>query len=294
MKSFSLMLTITAIFTLLLMACTPKPLDIQLDDVAPKLVVASQVIPNQIMIVTLSKSFSALEFSQDDSDSIPDELLDQLLVTDGTVTISYLGQTDTLYMVVPGLYASITTPQYDNIDYTLEAYDPYTGLSVTSTTRMLPFVAFDTVYLSRETVGGFETIRVDYALNDPTGDNWYMINFYSGYNDPNDLSSPFQENNDGLAETELLSDQTFGSSYHTGHYHLFDVDEEEIDTLFITLSNISEEYYDYLALRERGGNLFSQVVSEPINYPSNVVGGYGFFNTHHPNIHIFDLDSLPE
>jgi hypothetical protein len=45
----------------MLFGCVPKPIDIDVKAADPKLVLASQVIPNQIMIVSLTRSFSALK-----------------------------------------------------------------------------------------------------------------------------------------------------------------------------------------------------------------------------------------
>lgn len=45
-----------------------------------------------------------------------------------------------------------------------------------------------------------------------------------------------------------------------------------------------------LALREREGGFCTQVVQEPINYPANVIGGYGFFNLAIPDVEVVVVD----
>ena len=62
------------------------------------------------------------------------------------------------------------------------------------------------------------------------------------------------------------------------------------DSLVMTLSNINEDYFNFLSLRKRSQNLFTEIVNEPINYPTNVENGLGFFNTHFPDIYFFDLN----
>ena len=64
------------------------------------------------------------------------------------------------------------------------------------------------------------------------------------------------------------------------------------DSVAIALSNISESYYEFLKKREKGGNVFTELTNEPINYPSNVKGGFGFFNTHFPDVEYFDLNEF--
>ena len=51
------------------------------------------------------------------------------------------------------------------------------------------------------------------------------------------------------------------------------------DVLIVTISSISEGYYNYLEAEERAGNLISSFISEPVSYPTNVDGGYGYFST---------------
>ena len=41
---------------------------------------------------------------------------------------------------------------------------------------MLPFVGFDTLYPIVEEADGDTTVDLEYAITDPPGDNWYVIN----------------------------------------------------------------------------------------------------------------------
>ena len=66
------------------------------------------------------------------------------------------------------------------------------------------------------------------------------------------------------------------------------------DSLMILLSNISEGYYSFLMSRERSGNFLAEATNEPINYPSNVENGLGYFNTHYPSLRFFDLKALKD
>jgi hypothetical protein len=283
--------TISIVTAIALQSCTPEPLDIELDTVEPKLVVSSQVIPNQVMIVTLSKSFSALAFSEEEEgDSVPTDLLNQILVSNATVTITYLGITDTLYGIptVPGLYVSLQTPQFDHVEYTLEAFDPATGMSISSTASMLPFVGFDTVSTSSGTTSNLDWVDVHYEFTDPPNeDNWYMVNYYLQTNDSLQVGSPFTSGNEIPTVTQLLSDQFFENSVYSDTYRLYDLDS---DTILVSVSNISKEYFDFLTLRERSTNFFTDLSKEPLNYPTNIDGGYGFFTTHHPDIEVEIID----
>ena len=270
---------------LLSASCVPDPIDIKIDEAPTKLVVSSQVIPSSIMIVTVSKSFGALSYSSEEEDSLSQELIDQLLVDSANVTISYDGITEQLFPIsnTPGVYWSFTTPQILNTTYTLNVYDPETDLTVSSSAEMLAQVELDTTYGVKDNSTSFEKIVMSYQFTDPSSEaNWYMLNFYAQNNDSVQSGSPF--NNEEIpTQTLLLSDQTFGSSAVSGTVDLFDWPN---DTVFVSLSNISQDYFDYLSARQKSGNLFTDIVKEPITYPSNIEGGYGYFTTHFPDVRV--------
>lgn len=266
--------------------CIPQPLDIALPQAESRLVIASQVVPGDIMIVVVSRSFDALEFSEEESDTVAQELLEQLLVDSALVTISYNGLTDTLFQIpnVAGLYASIGTPQFLNVDYLLEVTDSLgtPPQSVNALSRMLTQVAFNTASVDTGTNAFGTYVDVSYSFTDPPEDNWYMVNYYTP--DTGSASAgAFLSGGSGSTVTQLLSDKTFESSTYVDTFRL---EAWPNDTILVSISNISETYFDFLSLRERGSNFFTDLVKEPLSYPTNVNGGYGFFNTHFPDLRV--------
>ena len=268
--------------TVILTSCTPKPQPLTLDEAETKLVISSQIIPNQIMVVTVSKSFGALSFNSDNGDTLTDELINQLLVSNGIVTVSYQGITDTLFAVpnTPGVYASLNTPQFLNTQYTLNVHDPETGLSVNSSEFMLEQAQIDSVSGLKGQTAGVDYIDVNLKFPDLNGTNWYMANIYTTSDDTLTTSTDPFNNNSVPTQTVLFEQADFTNNYLDSTIRIFDWTQ---DTLFVSVSNISEGYYTYLRQRERGGNIFTSVVGEPINYSTNINGGYGYFTTHYPN-----------
>lgn len=282
-------LFIISVGLLLFSACVPKPIDIEVEPAQPKLVVASQIIPGRIMIIGLTKSFSALSEAVQ-GDTVPEEFLNNTLVSDAFVTVSYFGKIDTLTMLSPGIYASINTLQYDYGVYTLYAKDPSSGLEITAESNIHPKVDFDTVYPVITRTPGDTTIKVHFEFDDLTEKNWYAINYYVKRNTGTgfDINRIFSVgSNKVLTELELLSDLTFENSHHIGETQLSGI--HPTDTIAVSIANISEGYYQFLTAYKRAGGLFNQLTGEPVNYPSNVINGYGYFNTHYPDIRIFDL-----
>lgn len=275
---------------LLLSACLPKPIDIDIEPYQPKLVVSSQIIPGRVMIVALTKSFSALSNSTE-ADTVPATFLDSILVSDAIVTVNYLGNTDTLFMITPGIYASINTLQYSYGVYTLSAKDPASGLEITATSTLLPKVDFDTAYPVITRAVGDTSIKVKFEFDDLPEKNWYAINYYVKRNGTGiDINSIFSAgSNKVLTELELLSDLTFSDSHYTGETTLSGIGFT--DTIAVSIANISEGYFEFLTAYKRAGGLFNQLTGEPVNYTSNVIGGHGYFNTHYPDIRVFDLNN---
>jgi len=83
-----------------------------------------------------------------------------------------------------------------------------------------------------------------------------------------------------------LSDKEFVN----GRYHAHRQIAANPKTLIAyTLSNISPDYYKFLTTWKTSAQLFNQLTGEPINFPTNIKGGYGFFTTTNPDVRIFDL-----
>ncbi|MCB0430984.1 MAG: DUF4249 family protein [Flavobacteriales bacterium] len=276
---------------LLLSSCIPDPLEIAVEEHQPRPVVASQIIPDKELVVALTRSFSPLSDPIVDG-QVSQAFLDKILISDAWVTISYLGRTDTLHMVSPGIYASDLSLVYDYGTYELHAKDPVSGQEISATSTMLPRVNFDTVFPGVVRTPDDTIITVHYSIeDDPTVPNWYLVGFYKR-SDPSvgtnlDITDYFGDGANQLSEVELISDQLFEDGKYTASKVLEGVSGQ--DTIAVVLSNISEGYFEFLHAFKKSGNILNQLTGEPINYPTNVTNGYGYFNTHNPDAHVFDL-----
>lgn len=283
-------------------SCETEPLGIEVEQVQPQIVVASQVIPDQFMAVGLTRSFGALDIDTE-KDTVTSDFLSRIVVDSAIVTISYLGLVDTLFMLVDGIYVSLNTLQYPNEQYSLDVLDLSDSTRVFATTEMLPFVGFDSVEVVVNRSGQDTTVTIQYQFTDPPGENWYMLNYYRKYGrnsidslpiDTTDLPANFDINSyfdlgsNLLVETQLLTDKTFGSARVTGSASPLNI--RPTDSIAVALSNISEEYYDFLHLRNQSQDWYSTIFNEPVHYPTNVINGLGYFNTHYPDVHFFDLN----
>ena len=268
---------------LLVAACIPEPLEVEgIPVVKPQIVVNTQIIPDQSLVVLLTKSFGALDASED---SDAQELLDQIAVEDATVTISNARQTYNLAALGSGVYGGIFIPFSAGEEYTLHVTSETLG-DVSATTTVKPMISFDDIEAELYFDGYDDTlVQVIYTLTDPVDKNWYMLNVQHIERDEliEDALNP-------RSFMRLLDDAEFDGPKYGEAFRAFQRDFSPGDTVAVFLSNISEEYYNFMKLRLDNRFSFIEYLSEPVNYPSNVVGGKGFFNLYVTDIRTFVLE----
>lgn len=276
-------LILVAIFSLTTVSCRPKPIKINVESAPSKLVVFSHVVPEKSMIVSLTRTFSALDGFTADS-------IASVLVSGATVKVRFNNEEFDFIEINPGIYVSYNEAYQVNQEYELLII--HDSDTVTAKTTMLPKVDFtvcnpEVIKQPADTAVFLNLSFTDFANTS----NWYMINVYKkneGYN-PLDGVNFFENGNNGSLTTILVSDKEFGSTYEK-RLELKNTFHD--DSIAVTVSNINEKYFDYLKYRSTGGNILTQLNLEPINYPTNVTNGYGFFNAHFPDIRLFDLSQF--
>ena len=267
----------------MLSACLPEPLDVKgLPVVKPQIVVSTQIIPDQSVVVLLTKTFGALDASGD-SDAL--ELLEQIAVNDATVSITGPQGTYQLSSLDHGAYGGLIIPFEAGQEYELRVISESLG-EVTAKTTVKPMVTFDEIEADMYYTGFDDTLaQITYRLQDPDEKNWYMLNVQQVKRNEitDDLLNPG-------SFTRLLDDADFGESAFQETFRVFPRDFVPGDTIAVSLSNISKEYYDFISLRVDNRFSFIEYLSEPVNYPSNVIGGKGFFNLYVPDVRFFVLE----
>ena len=276
------MKSISSVFILLILltSCRPKNIDINVKAAESKLVVFTHVIPNNIMIVALTKSFSVL-----DGNTTAD--FSNLLISGATVQMKFNGETFNFYELNPGIYASFEKAFQVNENY--ELFACYGKDTIHSYTNMLAKINFNSITPILEKNSSDTNVFINYSFNDIKGiDNWYLINVYKKLQNSSstDFVNYFNNGANALIKTILISDKEFGDTFESKDKldHL-----RPNDSIVVTLSNINESYFNYLHQKNGTGSVFTQLNIEPITYSSNIINGYGFFNAHFPQINYFDL-----
>lgn len=286
MKYFQLLLLV---LPFLAASCT-KPLPIEIPEQEQKLVVSSVVVPGNLLALSVSRTFSVFESLHDTGEGGYDtSLVEGLLVEHARVTVQYNGLEETLVHVGAGLYLGFLQNPQPGDYFHLSVYDSISRLSATAGNTMLPTVAF--TELKPEVKRGADTaVAINYTIEDqqPSVQSFYMVNYHfnsASFGDSTGLQSFLNEGESW--KTDLWSDADFKGGKLEYQKAL---PVAPTDTLTISVTNISEGYFRYLQARRKAGSFMNEIAAEPITYPTNIQGGYGYFNTHNPRLYLVDLN----
>lgn len=259
-------------------SCLPDPLPVNdVPEVAKNVVVGSQNLPDQFLAVTLTENFGALDAGPN---SDIEEVLNDFLITGIDVRVSVEGGEYSLNNNGFGLYIGSDVPKIKGANYELSFINPFNRQPVYARTTLPQFVGFDSlnVYVNETP---FDTlISVDMYIQDPPEKNWYMINVQTFNNDYDIQNRPY---------TELLKDTEFNGQNYNHQFITPFRDYVRGDTVLVSMANINEEYYNFLEIRKNNRFSLLDALGEPVNYPSNVENGEGFFHIHHQDIRFFIL-----
>jgi hypothetical protein len=251
----------------------------------------TQIIPNQIMMVGVTKSFSALN---DLTGATGDTMNGGILVRRARVILKHQQQIDTLKLLVDGIYATANANLIEGDTYEIEVFDTTTQETVYSSAAVRPLVQ-DSLKIVVDRTPTDTSATVTFRITDnPSTDDYYYINVSRGgmnnflngagnYFKGLDISTQLILCTDKEAVNHIIEKEYYSS------LQLDTFSVQDHDSLSITVANISKEYYLFLDAYKRNKSLFNQIFGEPINYPSNVVNGLGVFTAHLPKFYFIDL-----
>jgi hypothetical protein len=263
-----------------------KPLPVDIPQMESKLAINSQIIPNQIILVSVTKTFTSL-YQQDQIDSnLSNPTGLDLLVNHALVTVTHQNKIDTLQQLVNGIYASSNTTFINNDSYTLHVYDSVSMQEISSTTTMMPYVNVDAILPYKNISGKDTSINMKFTINDdPTQNNYYFISIAKTNKTSGSVTLPsnilnifnkssfiylYTDNDAVNGKLEFDIPATIGTSI------------TRTDTVILQVANIAEGYYKYLTSFKKTSNVINQLTGEPINLPTNILNGHGYFSAHFP------------
>lgn len=267
---------------LCLWACIPEPLNVDGIRVPEtKIVVSSLILPDNSVAVLLTRSIGALEASED---SDPHELISEIAINDATVTITMENIVYSLKLLQDGVYQGVGIPLVAGKECRLDVASEMFG-RVHATTVVQAPIYFDTVQAEPYLNGQNSCwAQVTYTIKDPPSPNYYLLNVQRLKR--KDIAENILKPD---AYTRQVEDKTFDAQEFSEMFRAMHKTYNPGDSLEVSLSNVSVDYFNYVTLRLENQLELVEVFSEPVYYPTNVHGGRGFFTLHLTDVRIVVL-----
>lgn len=248
-----------------------------------KIVVNARLLPFGGVVVALSEAFTGVQN--------PEDINDFLLEDSVLITIHQNGNVDTLSKTSTGIYTNLNVLYNENTTYKLNIDFIKDKKNVYSVVQSLPIVKIDSIYHYSYSTEEFDFF-VDFR-DEINSDNFYLLNIYHA-SDFKFLNSEFSLlflfNNNALFSS-IYKDSDFDSKQIKLKVNKINItnNNSDFDTLIFSLSNIDKKYYDYLTTKINS-DFISNLTGQPQNPITNITNGYGFFNTHIPEVKYLILD----
>lgn len=286
----SLKALVICILVLSLQACTPKPLDIHVAQAPPKIAVSSTVIDNHNLFVLASYSVSSMMNLDDTTGGQNTMGIGGMLLKDAMVVLISDAGTDTLTMVTDGIYATTSVNLSPFKQYQLLVKDLRNGRSVTATTSYIPLpeITETKLVVNRTSEDTIAKLRITLKDN-LSGANFYLMSYSTTARSNSGAGSkdfPVADMNT-IKKLELFSNADALNGTITRDFTL--QTNNGSDTLYVHIGQIEKKYYEYLTAYKKTGSLFNQLTGEPINLPTNVKTGLGYFSMYEAQRKVFFL-----
>ena len=253
------------------------------------LVVSAATTDEHTALVSAAYSINSLLSLEDTVNGA--NLPADMLLGNATLTLAGPnGKPDTLQYLADGLYGNRSLNLRPGATYNLDIYQPGKGLVATASTTYFPAPDIDTMLIKVDRTAQDTTITLTVKLGSVAKSDYYFVSYHSSVKGRKGGTSP-----DAMPATlasfspkqlTLLSGEEMqqGSLVKT-----IPLTCRSNDTLLVHAAKIDKAYYDYLTMYKRSGALINQLTGEPINLPSNVVKGLGYFALSVPVRSVFYL-----
>ena len=276
-----------------IISCLPESLFIEVEPAESQLIVSSVNIDTLGFSVFITRSFSALEGNED---SLSQDFINKIVVSNAKVTLTIGTNTMKLESLeeVPGIYFIDELPIEDSQLLRLDVFDSTTGHSVYAETQVVPPVSLNTAGFLEEILDDDTTQCLFFSFKDQVdADNWYALNVLdinTLIDDANQNLFSLNGGNGGIVYEQLISDKEFKEEIYSDTVKILFNKKAKSDTLIFFFTHITKDYFRFLDVRQRFKGIFSG--SEPVNFPTNVVGGLGYFTINYPRITLVEKTKI--
>jgi hypothetical protein len=289
-KRLQLLAIVTVLFS---QSCTPEPIYIKVAQEPAKLAISSSVLDGNLILISATYSISSLEQldGQESTTNIGNNT-SNLMIENGLAVISYNGNKDTLRQIAPSIFAWNAPSLVENKIYELYIKDIKNNREALSSSHFTRKIAVRNLQpeIKKTATDTFLNVSCDfeYEVSTPS----YYLLCYQEFADSSGTSTALPSVF-GLSESRKMILFTSRNLAQQNGIPRFELEiKSDKSYVLVHLAKIDKGYFDYLSAYEKSGNILSQLTSEPISLPTNIVNGYGYFTLYQPYRALIDLKKI--
>ena len=269
----------------------PAPLDISVPQSAKTIVVSSASPNSHTLAVAAGYTFHSALHADSVTDN-RDALISQYMIDSGSATLSYDGSNELpLCRIAKGIFARNDLQLQPGKSYTLTIVDnKHNIVTKGSATYMSPPVVNHVAPV--KTVSGSDTVvQLSFELDNIQPGEYYYVSYKT--------SSAIRSTGGGGKKEILLNFEpkkvllySSKDAVNNKLMKTITLSAAGSDTIDVEIAKIDGGYYKYLDAYIKTGYLVNQLTGEPVNLPSNMSNGYGYFTMHSSKRVRFDMNTI--
>ncbi len=270
---------IIAILCTSIIACRkPAPLDIAVPQAGKTIVVSSASPNNHTVVVAAGYTFHSM-LNTDSITGNNEGLISEYMIDSGSATLSYNGGAELpLYRIAKGVFARNDLQLQPGNSYTLTVVDNKNNIITKgSAIYMSPPVVNHITPV--KTVRGTDTVvQLRFELDNVQPGECYYISYKTG----SAIKPTGSSKKEILLNFEPKKVLLYSSNDAANNKlsKTITLSAAGSDTIDVEIAKIDGGYYKYLDAYIKTGYLVNQLTGEPVNLPSNMSNGYGYFTMH--------------
>ncbi len=271
---------IIAILCTSITACRkPAPLDIAVPQAGKTIVVSSASSNSRTLVVAAGYTFHSML----DADSITDNndaLIREYMIDSGSATLSYDGNAELpLHHVTKGVFARNDLQLQAGKSYTLTVVDNKNNIITKGSAIYMspPVVNYVTPV---KTVNSTDTVvQLRFELDNIQPGEHYYISYKTSSTVKKALGSSKKEILLNFEPKKVLL-YSSKDAVDNKLSKTITLSVKATDTVDVEIAKIDGGYRKYLDAYIKTGYLVNQLTGEPVNLPSNMSNGHGYFTMH--------------
>jgi len=272
----------------------PAPLDIEIPQDKPAMVISSFCPNNRAVFIAAGYSIN----SSVNIDSVISGTRDVpagMMIESARVTIEESGVPATLANLTAirkGIYGNTDVLLKPGQSYKVTIADDTKGITTSATTTYMPQPQVSKLTPERVIKNGDTVFKLHFAIENVAAEAHYYVSYTTssarkkaGTSKDIDAVHDFEAKKISLYSSADVVNNTINKT--------ITLTAKANDTLHVEVARIEDGYRKYLEAYIKTGYLVNQLTGEPVNLPTNLSNGHGYFTLHNPRYATFDLDNLP-